>query len=136
MLGIQTSPAVETLDFRKKRILNRYQTKPPFTIRYLQQQMDFLVGKGRAVASVDVQNFLLTVTTAIDDANFFKEVEYTVRKIKPANLIYQQKTAINDCIKLSESIATREVEWNYKLDGSWGLGEKSFVTFGPEVIIK
>lgn len=135
MLGIQADPTRETLDFRKQRILNRYRTRPPFTIRYLQQQLDFLVGPGRALAEVDVQNFILTITTAIDEAVLFEELEHTVNTIKPANIIYQQNTALEDIIELDESIASRNVTWNYVL-GSWSLGEKPFATLGQEVIIK
>lgn len=135
MLGIQADPTRETLDFRKQRILNRYRTRPPFTIRYLQQQLDFLVGPGRALAEVDVQNFILTITTAIDEAVLFEELEHTVNTIKPANIIYQQNTALEDVIELDEHIAAKTVTWNYVL-GSWSLGEKPFTTLGQEVIIK
>lgn len=41
MLNIRPDPRTETLENRKLRILNRYQTKPPFSIQYLQQQLDF-----------------------------------------------------------------------------------------------
>src|SRR5690625_3683538 len=51
MLGIQADPTTESLQFRKRRILNRYQTKPPFTIRYLQHQLDNLVGPGMTIVS-------------------------------------------------------------------------------------
>lgn len=135
MLGIQADPTRESLDFRKQRILNRYRTRPPFTIRYLQQQLDFLVGPGRALAEVDVQNFILTITTAIDEAVLFEELEHTVHTIKPANIIYQQNTALEDVIILDESIATQTVTWNYIL-GSWDLGQEPFATLGQEVIIK
>lgn len=136
MLGIQADPANESLDFRKKRILNRYQTKPPFTIRYLQRQLDRLIGTGAAIVSVDVQNFILYVTANIDNANIFKEVKHTVETIKPANLEYQQNTSIQDAIALEEHIKTSVVTWNYRLDGSWTLGAKPFASYGPEVIIK
>ncbi|MEK3886517.1 putative phage tail protein [Bacillus sp. FSL K6-3431] len=136
MLRIQADPSAESLDFRKKRILNRYQTKPPFTIRYLQQQLDFLVGEGKAVVIVDAQHFIFTITANIDDANVFKEVQFTVNRIKPANLIYQHNTGIEDVIELKESVKKYDLLWNYTLDGSWGLGEKPFATLGPGEVIK
>ncbi|WP_276358397.1 putative phage tail protein [Cohnella caldifontis] len=134
MLGIQADPSTESLDFRRKRIVNRYSTKPPFTIRYLQEQLDRLVGKGLTVVSVDVQSFILTVTTNIENANVFKEVISTVDRVKPANLIYQQNTSLNNTIELEEHISMREIAWNYAL-GSWALGEKAFSTLGTEVQI-
>lgn len=136
MLGIQADPKTESLEFRRKRILNRYQTKPPFTIRYLQQQLDMLVGPGMTIVSRDPVKHLLIVTTNIDDANLFREVLRTIETIKPANMIYQQNTALEGTIDLEEHIGMKEMTWNYRLDGSWKLGEKPFVTYGPEVPIK
>ncbi|TNJ68236.1 DUF2313 domain-containing protein [Paenibacillus hemerocallicola] len=134
MLEIQAEPS-ETLEFRKRRILNRYQTKPPFTIRYLQQQLDLLVGPGMTIVSVDSQNFLLTVTANIENASVFREVVYTVELIKPANMVYQQNTSLGSTIGLEESISKRGITWNYAL-GSWQLGQLPFSTLGPEEVIK
>ncbi|GIO42462.1 putative phage tail protein [Paenibacillus apis] len=136
MLGIQADPTTETLDFRRKRLINRYSTKPPFTVRYLQQRLDFLVGAGLTIVSVDPQAFILTVTTNIDNAALFKEVERTVKVTKPANMLYQQQTSLQDTIELRERIKARSVSWNYKLDGSWKLGEKPFADLGMEVVYK
>ncbi|WP_127575248.1 putative phage tail protein [Paenibacillus barengoltzii] len=136
LLGIQADPTTETLEFRRKRLINRYSTKPPFTVRYLQQRLDFLVGAGLTIVSVDPQNFTLTVTTNIDNAAIFKEVERTVKVTKPANMIYQQKTSLQDTLELKERIKARSVSWNYKLDGSWKLGEKPFADLGMEVVYK
>ncbi|GIQ63648.1 phage portal protein [Paenibacillus cisolokensis] len=135
MLGIQADPQTESLEFRRKRILNRYRTKPPFTLHYLQQQLDALVGPGMTVVSVDVRSFVLTVTADIENANVFREVIHTIETIKPANLIYQQNTSIKGTIGLEERISRRDVAWNYKLDGSWKLGEKPFASLGPEVVV-
>ncbi|MBB6670289.1 putative phage tail protein [Cohnella nanjingensis] len=136
MLGIQADPTTETLDFRRRRIINRYSTKPPFTIRYLQEQLDRLVGPGMTIVSVDVQNFVLYVTASIENASVFREVQYTIQTVKPANLVYQQKTAIDNTIAIEEHISRQTIEWNYKLNGTWQLGEKPFVTLGTEVPIK
>ncbi|MEC0310193.1 DUF2313 domain-containing protein [Paenibacillus lautus] len=135
MLGIQADPTTETLDFRRRRILNRYQTKPPFTIRYLQQQLDMLVGPGMTIVSRDPANRLLTVTANIDNASVFREVLHTIETIKPANMVYQQNTSLEGGMELEEHISMQKMVWNYKLDGSWRLGDKSFVSFEPEVPI-
>lgn len=135
MLGIQADPSAETLDFRRKRLINRYSTKPPFTIRYLQQQLDTLLGEGLTVVAVDPHSFILTVTADIGDAALFHEVERTVRVIKPANLIYRQRTALSDGIGLDERLKRRTINWNYSL-GSWHLGTAPFALLGPEVTVK
>jgi len=136
MLGIQADPSAETLDFRRRRIVNRYSTKPPFTLSYLQQRLDQLVGPGLTIVSVDVQAFVLYVTANIQNANVFREVQYTIETVKPANLIYQQNTSISGAVGLEEHLSAKEITWNYKLNGTWQLGEKPFASYGTEVAIK
>ncbi len=41
------NPSAEDLDFRRYRVLNRISTKPPFTLGFLYQKLDELVGKGK-----------------------------------------------------------------------------------------
>jgi len=132
MLGIQADPARESLEFRRARIINRYSTKVPFTARFLQEHLDRFVGPGRTLVEVDPDHYLLTVTAAIDDAEVFREVEHTIKQIKPANIVYQQNTALNDDLVLVEIVVMQEITWNYTL-GSWQLGAEPFATLGPEV---
>lgn len=135
-LGIQANPS-ENLNFRRRRLLNRYQTKPPFTVRWLQRQLDRLVGSGMTIVSIDYANQVLTITANIGDANVFNEVQHTVNTIKPANMIYQHNTSTRDVIGLKEHISKQEITWNYILDGSWQLGDElPFATFGEKEVIK
>lgn len=136
MLRIQADPTTESLEFRKQRILNRYQTKPPFTVRYLQNQLDFLVGKGLSVVSVDVQNFILRVTTSIENAAIFKEMHHTVNKVKPAHMVYQQDTAIKDEVALKEQIVANRLKRGIRLSTTWRLGITPFATSTSEVVLK
>lgn len=134
-LGIQPDPATETVEFRRTRLLNRYQTWPPFSLRYLQCQLDLLAGRGRAVANIDVQQFLLTITTAVADAAVFREIERTIAVIKPANVVYQQKAALMEAIELEERVSMYQLERQARL-GSWRVGVTPFAVRGPEVVIK
>ena len=136
MLGIQADPETEPLEFRKKRLINRYSTKPPFTLRFLQEHLDALVGPGMTIVSVDAQDFILYVTANIENANIFREVIHTIETVKPANMIYQQNTSLAADIGLEELIKRQKITWNYKLDGSWKLGQKSFADIGPEEVVK
>lgn len=135
MLGIQADPTTETLEFRKKRLINRYSTKPPFTKRYLQEHLDALVGPGMTIVSVDVRNFILYVTANIENAKVFREVIHTVETVKPANMVYQQNTSLRADIGLQESIRLRPITWNYRL-GSWQLVVQPFATLGEEEVVK
>lgn len=135
MLGIQADPTAESLNFRRRRLINRYSTKPPFTRRWLQQQLDRLVGPGMTIVSVDPQQFILIVTANIENANVFREVIHTVDAVKPANMVYQQNTALHADIGLDERISKQDITWNYAL-GSWQLGMQPFSTLGAEEVIK
>lgn len=135
MLNIQADPTTESLDFRRRRIINRQSTKPPFTHRWLQAQLDRLLGPGLAVVTVNTAEFLLLVTTNIENANLFKEVQHTIQTVKPANMVYQQSTSLRHRIAVKHSTVKRDVSWNYKLDGSWKFGEKPFADLGPEVTL-
>lgn len=136
MIGIQSDSATETLDFRRRRLINRYSTKPPFTIRFLQNRLDYLVGAGRTVASVDPQQHRLLITTSIDDALLFREVEHTVKNTIPANLHYQQDTALGDRFGIEEHIRTQTLTRNTRLSTTWRLGVTPLATAGPEVVLK
>lgn len=136
MLGIQADPANDSLDFRKKRILNRYQTKPPFTIRWLQRRLDDLVGEGLTTVDADTQNFILYVRADIDDAAVFKEVNHTVLTVKPANMIYNQETQVNEGIALQENIYKSTLHRMTGLSTTWQLGITPFAVRGEEEQIK
>jgi uncharacterized protein YmfQ (DUF2313 family) len=136
VLGIQPDPTTETIVFRRNRLLNRYRTKPPFTLRYLQAQLDLLAGPGRAIANVDPAQFLLTITAAITDAAVFREINRTVSVVKPANLVYQQRTALVEAVALQEHISMHVLDRQTRLGTTWQLGITPFAVKGPEVVIK
>jgi len=43
MLDIIPNPAVETLQFRRDRIINRLSMTPPFTFRFLKKKLDEII---------------------------------------------------------------------------------------------
>lgn len=135
LLGIRADEAQESLAFRRVRVVNRYSTKPPFTLRYLQERLDDLVGKGRALAQVDLEAQVLTISAAIQNAPLFREVEQTVTALKPASLVYVQQTAVADTLRLREGIRYRRLARETRL-GSWKLGATGFTTEKEEVIVR
>ena len=134
LLGIQADPTSESLEFRRLRIVNRYSTRPPFTIRYLQNQLDFLIGEGLATVSVNVQNFILRVTVDIPDAAVFREMQYTINAIKPANMVYQQATGLEDGIQFEETMSRIALLRETRL-GVWRIGTVPFASPQQEVVI-
>ena len=47
VFSIIPNPQTETLDFRRARIINRISTRPPFTLGFLYQKLDQIIGPGQ-----------------------------------------------------------------------------------------
>lgn len=90
LLNILANPDIESLDFRKKRILNRLQSSPPFTLIYLKGQLDKIFGVNNYSIQLDYQNYMLYVESSTDSSNWFYEAQQTIQRVKPANILYIQ----------------------------------------------
>lgn len=128
VLGIVPNPQTEDLDFRRFRVLNRLTTKPPFTLGFLYQKLDELIGPGLWSVTVDYPNYTLYIESSSKNQNYFTEVAYTINKIKPAHIVFVNKPLTVTGITVDESVELTDLQWNYILDGAWLLGEKPFVT--------
>lgn len=78
----------ETLSFRRQRILSRLCTRPPFTLAFLYQQLDTLLGVGRWTCRVDYPAYLLTIGTHVEDKLHREELIHMVNQIKPAHIVF------------------------------------------------
>lgn len=128
VLGIVPNPQTEDLDFRRFRVLNRLTTKPPFTLGFLYQKLDELIGPGLWTVTVDYPNYTLYIESSSENQNYFTEIAYTINKIKPAHIVFVNKPLTVTGITVDESVELTDLQWNYILDGTWLLGEKPFVT--------
>lgn len=128
VLGIVPNPQTEDLDFRRFRVLNRLTTKPPFTLGFLYQKLDELIGPGLWTVTVDYPNYTIYIESSSKNQNYFTEVAYTINKIKPAHIVFVNKPLTVTGITVDESVELTDLQWNYILDGTWLLGEKPFVT--------
>lgn len=86
---IQASPSTETLELRRQRILSRLRTRPPFTLAFLHQQLDALLGVGQWTCRVDYPAYLLTIGTRVEDKTQRAELVHMVNQIKPAHIAFQ-----------------------------------------------
>lgn len=128
VLGIVPNPQTEDLNFRRFRVLNRLTTKPPFTLGFLYQKLDELIGPGLWTVTVDYPNYTLYIESSSENQNYFTEIAYTINKIKPAHIVFINKPLTVTGITVDESVELTDLQWNYILDGTWLLGEKPFVT--------
>ena len=53
IFGILPNPQTEDIEFRRYRVLNRITTKPPYTLGFLYQKLDELIGPGLWKVTMD-----------------------------------------------------------------------------------
>lgn len=135
IFGISADPAVETLDFRRARLLNRISTQPPFTLAFLRQKLDELIGPGRWTVTVDYPNYTLYIESSALNQSYATEVAFTINRIKPAHIVYRNNPYVTETILLSEQIDLSDLIFNYRL-GAWGLGLQPFASEDPQGVIK
>ena len=127
IFGILANPQTDTLEFRQARLLNRMSSRPPYTIWFLKQKLDELIGPNQWTVTMDYPNYTLYIESAAENQAYATEVEFTINKIKPAHIVYINKPYVNTGILLSETISLTQRVYNYRL-GSWGLGVYPFAS--------
>lgn len=132
---IVPNPQTEDLEFRRYRVLNRITTKPPYTLGFLYQKLDELIGPGLWEVTVDYPNYTLYIESSAQNQNYAQEVAFTINRIKPAHIVYVNTPFIQSGILLSEQIERLNRVYNYKL-GLWALGQLPFATDQDSEVVK
>ena len=135
MFSILANPTTETLQFRRERILNRMSLQPPFTMRWLQNKLDEIIGVGKWNAYVDYANRTLYIESFVVNQQWFNELRITINRIKPCNLVFVNKPLIMADVVANETIVSAKQHYNYIL-GRWQLGQEPFITTDSEEVIK
>lgn len=135
MFSILANPTTETLQFRRERILNRMSLRPPFTMRWLQNKLDEIIGVGKWNAYVDYANRTLYIESFVVNQQWFNELRITINRIKPCNLVFVNKPLIMADVVANETIVSATKHYNYIL-GQWQLGQEPFATTDSEEVIK
>lgn len=126
----------DSLEFRKERVLNRIQLQPPFTIRYLEQQLDKIIGKGKYTVEMNYDKYTLIINSAAENQAYAQEVAVIVGKVKPANILFVSRPLVLQGLIENEVISNIPLQFNYKLGTRWNLGQKPFKSRGVKEIIK
>ena len=135
IFGIVPNPETESLDFRRTRVLNRISTRPPYTLGFLYQKLDELIGPGLWTVTVDYANYTLYIESSALNQDYATEVAFTINRIKPAHIVYINTPLIVSDLLLSEGITAAGQTFNYRL-GTWALGALPFGSVSPEEAIK
>ena len=135
IFNIVPNPQTEDVDFRRYRVLNRITTKPPFTLGFLYQKLDELIGPGLWEVTVDYPNYTLYIESSAQNQNYATEVAFTINRIKPAHIVYVNAPFIQSGILLSETIEKAKRVFNYHL-GYWNLGQLPFASDEDSEVVK
>ena len=135
MFSILANPTTETLQFRRERVLNRMSLQPPFTMRWLQNKLDEIIGVGKWNAYVDYANRTLYIESFVVNQQWFNELRITINRIKPCNLVFVNKPLIMADVVANETIVSAAQHYHYIL-GQWQLGQEPFATTDSEEVIK
>lgn len=135
IFGIVPNLSTEDLSFRRARLLNRISTRPPYTLGFLYQKLDELIGPGAWQVTMDYPNYTLYVESSAQDQQYATEVAYTIGHIKPAHIVYINRPFLQDALFLAETVSYSSQAFNYKL-GLWQLGLRPFVTDQNGEVVK
>lgn len=127
------NPATETLEFRRERILSRMKSlRPPYTYWYLKQMFDRFFGVGKYNLEITPNEYLIKLESSAEDSQWYHEIQVSMTLIKPCNMIFQNVPRISNTLLTNETITSKASVRNYRLDGTWLLGLRPFVSIGDE----
>ena len=98
IFSIVPNPDTETLAFRRQRVLNRISTRPPFTLGFLYQKLDQIIGPGLWTVTVDYPNYTLYIESSVENQQWATEVAYTINGVKPAHIVYINRPLVSDAL--------------------------------------
>ena len=126
-------PTTESLEFRKERILSRMKSlRPPYTYWYLRQMFDRFFGVGKYNLEITPNEYLIKLESSAEDSQWYHEIQVSMTLIKPCNMIFQNVPRISNTLLTNETITSKDSVRNYRLDGTWLLGLRPFVSIGDE----
>lgn len=76
----------ETLDFRKRRLLVKMQSNPPYVLAYLENVLTGLLGENKHSIHLDILLFELEVLIEVESSLFHAEVKRILERIVPLNV--------------------------------------------------
>lgn len=134
LFSITPNPSVETLEFRRSRIINRLSATPPFTLPFLYERLNLLIGKGKWSIVMDYPSYTLYVDASAENQAWAGEVLATINTVKPCHIAYISRPLVVSSICISEIVGLTDMVQHYRL-GYWGLGARAFSSMEDRGVI-
>ncbi len=122
-------PEKESLEFRRQRVMTRIATRPPYTLGFLYQKLDELIGAGEWTCSITYPLYELRIATSAKDQSYYDEVTRLINQIKPAHIVFVSMPYFKTGILITEQVDVQKYNYQYRL-GGWALGKKPFAEPG------
>lgn len=136
LFGIKANTATESIDFRRQRLINRFSTRGPFTIPFLREKLDSIIGVGQYSLYVDYSASTLYVESSAVNQAWYNEIYITINNTKPAAMVFVNKPVTTVNVLLSEEISITTLTYNYRIGTTWKLGQKPFADREDKGLIK
>lgn len=137
IFNIVANPETESVQFRRERILSRMKMlTPPYTYYYLRTMLDGFFGKDRYKLYIDNNNFTIALESSASDSLWYHEIQVSITAVKPCNMIFINMPRLSTNLTVNEQISHSRIIYNYKLDGTWLLGLKPFITQEEDIVDK
>lgn len=136
LFDVIADPSTETLEERRDRLLNRVSVIPYYTIIFLRNRLDSLIGAGLYNLIIDYDNYTLYLESAAKNQLYYNEIAVLMSNIKPCNIVFINMPLVSQQIFVSEQVNVSKLTYNYVLGGQWKLGEKPFISYEDKGIIK
>jgi len=120
LFDIVHDASFETEEFRRERLINRLSNRKPFTLRFLIERLESILGAGTFEVTVDHNNYTLYIESAVDNRMHYNEVIQTVHRIKPANMVYITVPVLHSQVDIGTQAFIAEMIFTRL--GSWRLG--------------
>lgn len=129
VLHIVAVPEKESLEFRRQRVMTRIATRPPYTLGFLYQKLDELIGAGGWTCSITYPLYELRLATSAKNQSYYDEVTHLINQIKPAHIVFISMPYLKTGILITEQVDVQKYDYQYRL-GGWALGKKPFAEPG------
>lgn len=127
---------IDIFTTRRERLLNRQSLKPPFTVKFIQNRLDEILGEGNYTLEIDYENSTIIVENTSTSQAWAEELFITINNVKPASMLYINRPVDISNLYVNESIHMSQYLYNYRLGTRWVLGRKPFLSFEDKGEVK
>jgi len=127
---------IDIFTTRRERLLNRQSLNPPFTVKFIQNRLDEILGEGNYTLEIDYENSAIIVENTSTSQAWAEELYITINNVKPASMLYINRPVDISNLYVNESIHMSQYLYNYRLGTRWVLGRKPFLSFEDKGEVK